>query len=145
MTRTTSLSKKKWRSRRIAGVSDEVFLTTYFYDALGRVQRQVDNAGQANDYRYDSTDRLVAMADAVGPLSGATIDRRTFADGAGTVNAINDFGNVTLYTYDGVGRRVMEERLLTGEWQWRWSAHRGIVGRDQERPGGCRGSKFATR
>jgi YD repeat-containing protein len=98
---------------QIMGIADEVFLTTYFYDSLNRLQRTVDNIGQAMYYRYDSRDNLVAIADAQGPVTGATIDRRAFSDGALTVNAINDFGNVTQYFYDGINRKVLEEQILT--------------------------------
>ncbi len=97
---------------QIGGIEDQVFLTTYFYDSLNRLQRSVDNIGQAMFYRYDSRDNLVAMADALGPVTGETIDRRAFADGALTVNAINDFGNVTRYFYDGINRKVREEQTL---------------------------------
>ena len=98
---------------QVAGVEYEIFLTTYFYDSLNRLQRTVDNIGQAMFYRYDSRDNLVAMADAQGPLIGETIDRRAFSGGALTVNDINEFGNVTRYFYDGINRQVREERILT--------------------------------
>ena len=98
---------------QIAGVADEVFLTTNFYDSLNRVQRTVDNVGQAMFYRYDSRNNLVAMADAQGPVTGATIDRRAFSLGTLTVNAINDFGNVTRYFYDGINRKLRDEQVLT--------------------------------
>jgi len=95
------------------GVPDEVFLTTNFYDSLNRPQRTVDNIGQTFDYRYDSRNNLAAMADAEGPVTGSTIARRAFSNGALTVNEINDFGNVTLYFYDGINRKTREEMTLT--------------------------------
>ena len=98
---------------QVAVLEDEVFLTTYFYDSLNRVQRTVDNIGQTMFYRYDSRDNLVAMADAQGPVSGEMIDRRAFSGGALTVNEINDFGNVTQYFYDGINRKIREEQILT--------------------------------
>jgi RHS repeat-associated protein len=98
---------------QIAGIADEVFLTTYFYDSLNRLQQTTDNLGQTMYYRYDSRDNLVAMADAQGPVTGKTIDRRAFLNGALTVNTINDFGNVTQYFYDGINRKVLEEQILT--------------------------------
>ena len=76
---------------QIDGVADEVFLTTYFYDSLNRMQRIVDNLGQSMFYRYDSRNNLVAIADAQGPVTGAAINRRAFADGALTSNAIADY------------------------------------------------------
>ncbi|MDV6029602.1 MAG: hypothetical protein F9B45_05755 [Phycisphaera sp. RhM] len=103
---------------QVSGVKDEIFLTTYFYDSLNRLDRAVDNLGQATDYRYDSRDNLVAKADAQGPLNGNTIARREFPDSEAnanqqTVNTINDFGNVTLYFYDGINRMTREEIILT--------------------------------
>jgi len=102
---------------QVAGVPDEIFLTTNFYDSLNRLQRSVDNLGQTVYYRYDSRDNLVAVADAQGPLTGASIARRAFSGGALTVNHINDFGNVTLYYYDGLSRRTREEIILTASGQ----------------------------
>jgi len=98
---------------QVVDVADERFVTTFFYDSLNRLEQQVDNIGQTTSYRYDSRDNLVATADASGPLNGATIDRRVFAGGPLTVNAINDFGNVTRYFYDGISRRTREETILT--------------------------------
>lgn len=96
-----------------SGVADEHFLTTFFYDSLDRLVQQTDNLGQTTYYRYDSRDNLVAVADGRGPLSGGTIDRRAFEEDAQTVNAINEPGNVRLFTYDGVSRRTQEEMVLT--------------------------------
>ena len=77
-TRETDLSQ-------VEGVVEEVFLTTSFYDSLNRPQRRIDNLGQTDDYRYDSRNNLVAMADASGP-PGPVIERRSFANGALTSN-----------------------------------------------------------
>ena len=98
---------------QVAGVTSEVFLTTYFYDSLDRLQRKVDNLGGTFEYRYDSRNNLVATADAQGPLSGATVARRAFAGGALTVNALNGPGNVTLNYYDGQSRLIRQETILT--------------------------------
>ncbi len=98
---------------QVPGVADEVFLTTNFYDSVNRLQETVDNLGQTTYYRYDSRGNLVAMADAQGPLSGQSIARRAFPDGPRTVDATNDFGNVTLYFYDGLSRRTRTEQILT--------------------------------
>jgi RHS repeat-associated protein len=98
---------------QVAGIADELFLTTYFYDSLDRVQRTVDNIGQTVYNRYDSRGNLIAMADAHGPLIGASIARRAFPDAPLTVNAINDFGNVTRYFYDGINRQTRQEVILT--------------------------------
>lgn len=91
----------------------EIFLTTSEYDSLNRLRSQTDNLGQTTNYRYDSRDNLVAMADAQGPLTGNAINRRGFSDGLLTVNNINDFGNVTLYYFDGINRQTQQEIILT--------------------------------
>ena len=98
---------------QVGGVADEIFLTTMFYDSLSRLQQRVDNLGQSSERRYDSRDNLVARADAQGPVTAGTVTRRVFPDGADTVNAINDFGNVTQYFYDGIGRKVRDDIFLT--------------------------------
>ena len=98
---------------QVPGVAPEVFLTTNFYDSLDRLQEAVDNQGETTDYRYDSRDNLVAMADAQGPVTGQMIARRAFPDGPRTVDAINGFGNVTLYFYDGQDRQTRIEQILT--------------------------------
>ena len=97
---------------QVSGVPSEVFLTTCFYDSLNRLQQRVDNIGESLDYRYDSRNNLVAASDANGPLSG-TIARRAFGAGAQTQNTINGFGNVTLYSYDGLNRRTRQDQVLT--------------------------------
>jgi len=98
---------------QVAGIKEEVFLATYFYDSLNRIYRSVDNLGQTFDYRYDSHDNLVAMSDAQGPVTDKTVKRRAFTDGAKTVNRINGFGNVTIYSYDGISRKLQEDVILT--------------------------------
>jgi RHS repeat-associated protein len=97
----------------LPGVAPEVFLTTNFYDSLNRLQETVDNLAETNYFRYDSRGNLVATADAQGPLNGQTITRRAFSDGPRTVDAINGYGNVTLYFYDGLDRKTLEEQILT--------------------------------
>jgi RHS repeat-associated protein len=102
---------------QIAGIPNEIFLTTNFYDSLNHLQRRVDNVGQTMEYRYDSRGDLVAQSDGRGPVTGATIARRAFTGGALTVNAINDPGNVTLFYYDAQGRLVRQDQVLTASGQ----------------------------
>ena len=98
---------------QVPGVANESFLTTNYYDSLDRLQQSVDNLGETTSYRYDSRGDLVATADADGPVNGPTISRRAFSGGALTVNTTNGYGNVTVYDYDGLSRRVREEQVLT--------------------------------
>src|SRR5262249_14799862 len=101
---------------QVPGVASEVFLTTNFYDSRNRLQESVDNLGQTMDYRYDSRDNVVAVADASGP-AGPVIVRRAFSGGVLTVNTTNLFGNVTLYFYDGLSRQTRQEVILTASGQ----------------------------
>ena len=101
----------------VLGVLNEIFLTTNFYDSLNRLQETVDNLGETTYFRYDSRDNLVAMADTDGPVSGGSITRRAFPDGPTTVDTINGPGNVTIYFYDGLNRKIMEEQVLTASGQ----------------------------
>ena len=96
-----------------SALPDETFLTTYFYDSLNRLQREVDNLGGTFEYRYDSRGNTIAETDANGPVNGESIDRRAFPCGTLTGNAINDFGNTTLYLYDGLGRLLAKDVVLT--------------------------------
>jgi len=98
---------------QVAGIPKEIFLTTMFYDSLNRIQQQVDNIGQSREYRYDSRDNMVATADSQGPVTGGTIVRRFYPNGADTVNAINNFGNVSLVFYDGINRVIRTDKILT--------------------------------
>ena len=94
------------------GPPDEAFFTTYFFDALDRQVRVVDNIGQTHDRDYDSLSAVRATSDANGPSTGATINRRSPGN-TGIVVGINDFGNVTRYTYDGLGRLLTTTTILT--------------------------------
>ncbi len=98
---------------QVKDVADEKFLTTMFYDSLNRLHRRIDNIGQTISYRYDSRGNKVATADANGPVTGAVVKRRAFDAGLLTVNAINDFGNVSIYSYDGINRKTESNAILT--------------------------------
>ena len=115
----------------VAGTDPQTFVDTRFYDALGRLMLEVDNAGHATDLRYDGLGRLAARSDARGRNADArTLPRRRPGADPATV-AANDFGNVSLTTYDGHGRRVREDRVLTVSGTGdgiRLGAPRGIAG-----------------
>ncbi|MDA1015349.1 MAG: DUF6531 domain-containing protein [Planctomycetota bacterium] len=94
----------------------EQFRTTYYYDSLNRLQTRVNNIGQAMDHRYDSRNNRVATADAQGPTVLFGKPRAVHRRGLRSTDRIDDvnyFGNVTLYTYDGLNRQTMTEQLLT--------------------------------
>ncbi len=95
------------------GLPDEVFLTTFFHDALNRPQIRVDNIGRAFRFRYDSRGNLVATADAEGPPRPDPVVRRAFSEGPRTINDVNTRGNVTISFYDGIGRRTQSDVVLT--------------------------------
>ncbi len=102
---------------QISGVPNESSSTNGYATALDRLRDDgVDNLGETTYYRYDSRNNLVATADADGP-AGPTISRREFSNGALTNNTTNLYGNVTLYFYDGLDRKVMEEQILTANGQ----------------------------
>jgi YD repeat-containing protein len=95
-----------------AGPVAEEFVETRFYDALGRRTWTFDSIGRATRRTYDSLDTVIAVSDARGPSSGATINRRS-PGRTGIVVPINDDGNVTRYTRDGLGRLEVTEHVLT--------------------------------
>jgi RHS repeat-associated protein len=109
------IEQKETDVTTLPGVESEVFRTTFLYDSLDRLQTRVDSLGQTEDYRYDSRDNQVAKADAVGPVSTRTVNRRGL--GSTVEVLVNDFGNVTRMRYDGIGREVENETLLTASGQ----------------------------
>jgi YD repeat-containing protein len=93
------------------GPVSEQFLTTYFYDALGRGTMSVDNLGETWRSIYDSLGALTIATDANGP-AGGSINRRSPGH-TGTSVAINNNGNVTRNAYDGAGRLLSTVQVLT--------------------------------
>ncbi|MFO1311988.1 MAG: PASTA domain-containing protein [Burkholderiales bacterium] len=80
---------------------------TRSYDALGRLVQEVDEDGQATSYSYDALGRLVSVAGARGQATYAY-------DEAGALVAQTDaLGRVTRYVYDAAGRLV-EKRTPAG-------------------------------
>jgi YD repeat-containing protein len=93
------------------GPIQEQFLTTVFYDALGRRTMAVDNLGEMSRMLYDSLDAVTTASDANGP-AGGSINRRSPGH-TGTSVPVNGHGNVTRYAYDGAGRLLSTTQVLT--------------------------------
>ncbi|MFO0795348.1 MAG: RHS repeat-associated core domain-containing protein, partial [Candidatus Brocadiaceae bacterium] len=82
----------------------EKFTTLNVYDSLDRLVRATDNIGQTRRFKYDSRNNLIFTSDAQG---------KQIADPDGLFNGlINDNGNTIRYYYDGINRRIREERDL---------------------------------
>jgi len=94
-----------------SGPPAELFLTTSFYDALGRKMMSVNPLGGTWRWVYDSLDAVTSRTDANGP-AGGSINRRSPGHTGMTV-AVNGHGNVNRYTYDGLGRPLTRVRVLT--------------------------------
>jgi YD repeat-containing protein len=93
------------------GPIQEQFLTTFFYDALGRGTMTVDNLGETSRTLYDSLDAVTMASDANGPAAGS-INRRSPGHTGASVS-INGHGNVTRYAYDGADRLLSTMQVLT--------------------------------
>lgn len=93
------------------GPGAALFLTTNFFDALGRLEQSVDNIGLTTRYVYSSLDAVIRASDGNGP-SGPTINRRSAA-GSGLSIGTNLHGNVTRYDWDAAGRLLRSDRILT--------------------------------
>ncbi len=52
----------------------------------------------------------MALSDSKGQQSGEESQRRVFSS---DMVEINDSGNVTLFSYDGIKRKTVEQRVLT--------------------------------
>lgn len=99
----------------VPGPPAQNYVTTYFYDALGRRTMSVSQTGETHRFVWNSASDLGAISDAKGP-PGGTINRRSEGHETDTVS-INGHGNVTTYTYDALGRRLKSEMILTASGQ----------------------------
>jgi YD repeat-containing protein len=95
----------------IPGPTQEQFLTTVFYDALGRRSMAVDNLGQTTRTLYDTLGAQVTASDANGP-PGGSVNRRSPGH-TGMAVPVNGHGNVTRFTYDAAGRPLGTTQVLT--------------------------------
>lgn len=82
----------------------EKFTTINAYDALDRLVRITDNIGQTSRFSYDSRNNLISTSD---PNGKKTKDKEGLYDGK-----INKDGNTVHYYYDGINRKIKEERDL---------------------------------
>lgn len=82
----------------------EKFTTINAYDSLDRLVRITDNIGQTTRYKYDSRNNLISTSD---PNGKKTKDKEGLYNGK-----INKDGNTVHYYYDGINRKIKEERDL---------------------------------
>lgn len=82
----------------------EQFATINVYDALDRLVRKTDNIGQTARFTYDSRNNLILISDANGKRA---IDKQGLFKGK-----INKDGNTMHYFYDGINRKIKEDRDL---------------------------------
>ena len=82
----------------------EKFTTINVYDALDRLVRKTDNIGQTRRFGYDSRNNQIFFSDAQGKKAK---DKEGLFKGL-----INDDGNTANYFYDGINRKIKEERDL---------------------------------
>jgi YD repeat-containing protein len=98
-------------SNGAGGPPAETFLTTSFFDALGRPEMVVNNVGETWRWGYDSLNQVIGTSDPRGPDAGV-INRRSPGHLTETI-PINVDGNITEYTYDGAGRLLTTVQILT--------------------------------
>ncbi|MFZ8804359.1 MAG: RHS repeat-associated core domain-containing protein [Candidatus Calescibacterium sp.] len=74
-------------------------VSRYFYDALGRIVKEIDPAGNERTYEYDPVGRLVRKVEADG-----TEVRYEYDANGNLVKVVNQDGTEVKYEYDAVGR-----------------------------------------
>ncbi|HAB19182.1 MAG TPA: hypothetical protein DCE44_22425 [Verrucomicrobiales bacterium] len=112
---------------------DELFVTTYGYDALNRLATVTNSVGSVTRYGFDpkgnQTVRIDALGNVVhdewdgldrlvrtiremreggigtGALIGQIVTRQTWDDSSRLTSQIDDNGNATTYLYDGLNRK----------------------------------------
>ncbi len=129
---------------RTIATADNTLYSTYSYDPLARITSTVnsvgtitnayddwkvtttDAKGTSKDLYKDAYDRLIQ----VGEHNGASTYTTTYTyDGAGNLTKITDAsGNVRIFTYDGLGRRLTAQDLHApadttfGTWTYTYDA-----------------------
>ena len=103
-----TVETKRTDKSTVTGTNDEVFRNTFFYDALGRLQVQVDNLGRATDCRYNSRGMTAAVSEG-NDLTGRHCYRR--GDTSSYID-VGRYGRVTLFDYDALGQKIKETKLM---------------------------------
>ena len=114
------------------GGAEQRFSVSREYDPRGRLTRSTDNAGNSDQYFYDSRDNLVRHLDPRGSLTGWTYDglnrctvvvadlngdgllddvadissAQSWDDNSRLASSTDDNGNLTRYSYDALDRRI---------------------------------------
>ena len=85
---------------------DETLTTVTLYDAVNRPIRQTDNYGNTTRVKYDSRDNAVQTSDARGTLMTDSISNAAYRYPytGSPASQINDVGNITNNTFDGLNR-----------------------------------------
>ncbi|MBN4071777.1 RHS repeat protein [bacterium AH-315-F18] len=118
------------------GTQVEAFHRFFAFDVLDRKRAQVDELGNTTRFMYDSRNNLVESSDAEA-AEGLLAARALYVDdpngsrpGPFAVNpTINGRGNRSLYSYDGINRPILTERLLSPDGTGDTTAPGGDAGR----------------
>ena len=110
------------RTRTLPGGGNEALVTTYTYDALGRVEtmtnaeggvtrldynalgqviRQIDPAGRVTQFAYDSRGHQTSIT-----FPDATTETATYDDEGRLISQTDRAGRVTAFTFDATGRML---------------------------------------
>ncbi|MFH2049758.1 MAG: RHS repeat-associated core domain-containing protein [bacterium] len=108
-------------------------VTSFSYDVLGRLTKEIDSLGNETNYTYDTIGNLTSRTDANGvtvQYSYDTLDRLILIDyptdadisytydestnGFGRLTGITDETGTTAYSYDPVGNLIQEDKVIDG-------------------------------
>ncbi|MEQ8822686.1 MAG: hypothetical protein RLY93_20810, partial [Sumerlaeia bacterium] len=107
------IEEKNIEVSTVPELASQTFRQTHYYDALNRPIIDIDSIGRAIYTRYDSRGNIRATADAVAPSSTGTQTLPRRGLGSTSNVTVNGAGNVILNFYDGLGRLVESETLLS--------------------------------